>query len=141
MAQGKFLTERRHVIAQRDHLLTRRGFVIAVDNRRGLRLQRLCRCDIGGNHKVFDHTVRIKPLAHGDLCDLAFVIEHHAALGQFQLQRIALLSRFGEQFPRAPQIGEILWRIASIYRALRIFIGNIVVDAHCTARVKPRVST
>ncbi len=79
----------------------------AIDHRVGLAFERLGRGDVGGDHEILDHAVRVEPLAQGDLGDLAVLVEHDAALGQIELERVARLARGVEQLPRRPQVAQL----------------------------------
>jgi len=130
LPERQLLSHRGEVIAQGNQLLAARRLVDAVDHRRGLGLERLGRRDIGGDHEILNHAVRIEPFADGDFGNPALFVEHHAAFWQFQFERIAGLPCIGECFPRRPQVGEIFGRVAAIDCGLRILVGNVVRDPH-----------
>ena len=67
--------------AQGDQLFPARRLVDAVDHRRGLAFERLGRRDIGRDHEILDHPVRIEPFADRDFGDTALVVEDHPAFG------------------------------------------------------------
>ncbi len=92
LAQRQLLPERVEIVLERGQLLAAWRFVDAVDDRRGLAFERFRRGDIGRDHEILDHAVGIEPFADRDLGDLAVLVEHHAALGQFQLQRVAAVA-------------------------------------------------
>ena len=134
MAERKLHPQGCQIFAKSNQLLARWGFMNAVDNWRSLVLERLGRCDIGRDHKVFDHAVRIEAFTHGNLFDLARIIEHDAPFGQFEIERITRRARFRKRFPGLPQLREMLGRRTTIHRRLRLFIGMIVRDLHKRAR-------
>ena len=103
LAEGEFDVEGGEIILERDQLFAARRFVDAVHDRRLLALQRFGRRDIGGDHKVFDQSVRIEPFARGDRQDAALLVEHHPALGQVEFQRFALVPRGQQRAPTGPQ--------------------------------------
>ena len=66
LAERELDPERLQIILERDQLLAARRLVDAVHDRRLLRLQRLGRGDIGGDHIILDQPVRVEPLARRD---------------------------------------------------------------------------
>jgi len=56
--------------------------VDAIDHRRFLRFEHPRGRDIGDNHIILDHAVRVEALADRDLDDLALVVEHHPLFRQ-----------------------------------------------------------
>jgi hypothetical protein len=96
LAERELDPEGGEIILERDQLLAARRLVDAVHDRRLLRLERLGRGDVGGDHIILDQPVRVEPLARRDRHDAALLVEHHAALGQVELERLALVAR-GEQ--------------------------------------------
>ena len=93
LAERELDPERLQIILERDQLLAARRLVDAVHDRRLLRLQRLGRGDIGGDHIILDQLVRVEPLARRDREDPPLLVEHHPPLGQVELERPALLAR------------------------------------------------
>ena len=102
LAHGKAHVEAFEIVFQRDQLFARRRFVDAIDDRRLLRFQHLRRSDIGDDHIILDHAVRIEAFADRDLYNLALVVEHHALFGEIEIERLALVARPGEQLPAGP---------------------------------------
>ena len=76
LAERELDVEGREIILERDQLLAARRLVDAVHDRRLLRLQRLGRGDIGGDHIILDQPVRVEPLARRDRQDPALLVEH-----------------------------------------------------------------
>ena len=113
------------IFLERHQLFAARRLVDAVDDRRSLCLQRLGGSDIGGDHEILHHAVRIEPFAYGDFLDHAFVVKPHLPLRQFEVERVARLAGLEQQFPRAPQVLQIFGRLACIDRRLRVFIGDV----------------
>ena len=107
LAEREAVAEGRHVFLERDQLLAARRLVDAVDHRRGLGLQCLGRGDVGGDHEVLDHAVRVEPLAHADLGDLALVVEPHLAFGQLELERVAGRARGASSFHASHRFCEV----------------------------------
>ncbi len=85
LPQRHVLADGLEVIAQRDQLLARRRFVHAIHDRAGLAFERLGRRDIGRDHEILDHTVRVEAFAHGDFGNAALLVEHHPAFWQVEV--------------------------------------------------------
>ena len=83
LAQSQRLALRRHIFAQCDQFLAAGRLMVAIDHRRCLCFKRKRRSDIGRNHKVLDHSVRIEPLSDRDFFDCAFVVQAHLPFWQF----------------------------------------------------------
>jgi hypothetical protein len=64
--------------------------------------------------------VRVEPLADRDLGDAALVVEHDAALGQLELERVARLAGAEQRAPGGPQVLQGLGRLAGVDAGLRI---------------------
>ena len=96
------------IILQRDQLLAARRLVDAVHHRRLLRLQRLGRGDVGGDHVILDQPVRVEPLARRDRQDAALLVEHHAPFGQVSSSGCALVRAPCKQ--RAPSMPRAGWK-------------------------------
>ena len=137
LPQCEFLALRGQIFAEGEQLLAARLFVHAVDHRRGLGLERLGRRDIGSDHEILDHAMRIEPFADGDFLDHARVVEADLPFGQFEIERVTGLPRLEQQLPRAPQVLEVFGRVAGIDRRLRVFIGDVLRQAHDGAREAP----
>ncbi len=95
LAERELDLEGLQIILERDQLLAARRLVDAVHDRRLLRLQRLGRRDIGGDHIILDQLVRVEPLARRDREDPALLVEHHPPLRQVELQRRPFRPRRG----------------------------------------------
>ena len=93
LAQRELDSEGLEIILERDQLLAARRLVDAVHDRRLLRFERARGGDVGGDHVILDQPVRVEPVARGDRHDPPLLVEHHPALGQIELERIALLPR------------------------------------------------
>jgi len=102
LAQRELAPEGGEIVTQSKQLLARRRFMHPVNHRRGLGLERLGRRDIGGDHEILDHAVRVEPFAHSDFRDLALLVEHHAAFGQFEFERVASVARLLQRPPAGP---------------------------------------
>ena len=87
LAERELDSEGLQIILERDQLLAARRLVDAVHDRRLLRLQRLGRGDIGGDHIILDQLVRVEPLARRHREDPPLLVEHHPPLGQIELER------------------------------------------------------
>ncbi len=153
--------EGREIVLQRDQLLAARRFVDAVHDRRLLRLQRAGGGDVGGDHEVLDQAVRLEPVARGDRGDAALLVEHHAALGNVELERFALVPGCEERTPctperlesgayqlgrnrafdfrhRAGRRGDVAPRLSRrVDRSLCIFVGNVCGDANLRSCKSP----
>ena len=103
LAERELDPEGLQIILERDQLLAARRLVDAVHDRRLLRLQRLGRGDVGGDHIILDQLVRVEPLARRDREDPPLLVEHHPPLGQVELQRPALRPRRVERPPAGPE--------------------------------------
>ena len=104
-----------------------------VDHRRDLGFERFGGGDIGRDHEIFDHAVRIEPFAQRNLADFAVFAQHHAALGQFEFKRIAVLARRLKRAPCGPQVGQGLIGAAFINPPLGLLIGDNLMNSHdCT---------
>ena len=161
LAERELEVEGREIVLERDQFLAARRLVDAVHDRRLLRLQRAGGGDVGGDHIVLDQPVRVEPVARRDRGDAPLLVEHHAALGNVELERLALVAG-GEQ--RAPARPERLQRGADqlvgngafdlghragrrgdfdpflarrIDRGLCILVGNVCGDANLRARKSP----
>ena len=66
LAERELDVEGLEIVLQRDQLLAARRLVDAVHDRRLLRLERLGRGDVGGDHVILDQPVRVEPLARRD---------------------------------------------------------------------------
>ena len=95
--------EGREIILQRDQFLAARRFVDPVHHRRLLRLERLRRRDIGGDHIILDQPVGVEPLARRDRQDAALLVEHHAPFGNIELERLPFVARGEQRPPAIPQ--------------------------------------
>ena len=161
LAERELEVEGREIVLQRDQLLAARRLVDAVHDRRLLRLQRPGCGDVGGDHEILDQPVRVEPVARRDRRDAALFVEHHAALGDVELERLALvaggeqgapcapkrLERGADQFLRngAFDLGHRAGRRADldrflargVDRGLRILVGNVCSDANLGARKSP----
>ena len=120
LAEREFDIECREIIFQRDQLLAARRLVDAVHDRRLFALQRLGRRDVGGDHKILDQAMRVEALArrHGE--DAALLVEHDAAFGQVELERLALVARSEQRAPRGPEWLECFLNKLSRNRALKL---------------------
>ena len=76
--------------AQRLELLRRRLVVHAIDQRGSRALQRLGRRDVGEDHELLDQPVRIEARRNHDAIDRAVWFEQDLALGQIEIERLAL---------------------------------------------------
>ena len=103
LAERELDVEGGEIILERDQFLAARRLVDAVHHRRLLLLQRLGRGDVGGDHIILDQPVRVEPLARRDRQDAALLVEHHAALGEVELERLALVARGEQGAPAVPQ--------------------------------------
>ena len=93
LALGERDVERGEEFAQRFDLL-RRGLVVhAIDQRHARALQRLGRRHVGEDHELLDQPVRVEPLRHDDAVDRAVGLEQDLALGQIEIERLALVAR------------------------------------------------
>ncbi len=90
LALGELDAEGGEEVAELADFLRARRVVGAVDQRRMRGLQRLGGGDIGEDHEFLDQPVRLQPLrpAHAD--ELALGVEDQLALGQVEIERIAL---------------------------------------------------
>ena len=102
LAEREFEVEGGEIVLQRDQLLAARRLVDPVHDRRLLALQRLGRGDIGGDHIILDQPVGVEPLARRDREDAALFVEHHAAFGQVELERLALVAGGEQSAPAGP---------------------------------------
>ena len=91
------------IVLERDKLLAARRFVDAVHDRGFLRLQRLGRRNVGGDHVILDQPHRIEPLARGDRENAPLLVEHHAAFRQIEVQRRAGGAGLIERLPASPE--------------------------------------
>lgn len=64
-----------------------------VDQRQRLLLEHLGCRDIGEDHELLDQLVRVEPVGHDDAVDRAVGLEQDLALGQIEIERIALVAR------------------------------------------------
>ena len=64
----------------------------AVDQRQRLLLQRLGGGDVGKNHELLDQPVRVETFRHDDAIDGAVWLEQDFALGQVEVERVALVA-------------------------------------------------
>src|SRR3546814_6564902 len=109
-----------------------RSLVDAVHDGRLLRLQRLCRRDIGSDHIILDQLVRVEPFTRGDREDAELLVQFDPPLEQVELERFTLLERGVERAPAIPQrlARPDMLAFAGIDRRLSILRGNIVRDPH-----------
>ena len=119
--------ERLQILAKRDQLFASRRFVIAVDARGLARIERPRGCHVGRDHIVLDQPVRIEPFTHPDIRDPAAFVEHHAPLGQIQIERGARRARLRQRSPRRPHRGQngMVVAPARVDARLRVLIGDI----------------
>ena len=130
LPQRKIAPEGGEIFLQRDQLLAAWRFVDAIDHGRGLVFQCLCRRDIGGDHEILDHPMRVEPFANGDFGNLALIVEHDPPFGQFEFERIALVACGGEHFPACPQVLQPFVRLARIDPCLRVLVSDIRRNPH-----------
>ena len=133
----------------------------AIHDRRLLRFQRTGCRDIGSDHEILDQPVRIEPVARRDGRDAALFIEHHAALGDVELERFALVAGGQQGTPCAPKrlergANQFLWNgpfdlghgagrradldsflSRGVDRGLRVLVRNVCSDANLGARKSP----
>ncbi len=103
LALGQRHAEALDGLAQRLQLLGAGLLVDAVEQAHLLRLQRLGGGDIGEDHEVLDHPVRIQPVAEGDRQHLALVRQDDPPLGQVEVQRLALVAGQRGRPPCGPE--------------------------------------
>ena len=161
LAERELDPEGLEIILERDQLLAARRLVDAVHDRRLLRFERARGGDVGGDHVILDQPVRVEPVARRDRHDPPLLVEHHPALGQIELERVALLPRREQRAPAGPQrlqrfldqfprhaafdrrhvasrrrdLDPLLAR--RVHRRLRIFVGDVRRDANLRARETP----
>ena len=75
------------------NLLERRFIVHPVNKRQRLLFKHFGGGDIGQNHKFFDQFVRIEPFRDDDAIDGAVGFQQDLALGNVEIERIALVAR------------------------------------------------
>ena len=96
------------------------------------------RGDVGGDHIILDQPVRVEPVARRDRGDPALLVEHHPALGQVELERVALLPRREQRAPAGPQG---LQRLVDQLLGTRPSIGGIAQVGELTSiRSSPAAS-
>ena len=161
LAEREFQVEGREIVLERDQFLAARRLVDAIHDRRLLRLQRPGGRDVGGDHEVLDQPVRVEPIARRDRRDAPLLVEHHPALGDVELQRLALVAGREQGAPCAPErlergADQLLRNRAfdfrhragrradfdpfltrRVDRGLRILIGNVCSDANLRSRKSP----
>ncbi len=84
--------QRLQKLRERVDLLQRRLVMHAVDQRERLLLQHLGRRDVGEDHELLDQLVRIETFGHDDAIDRAVALQEDLALGQIEIERIALVA-------------------------------------------------
>ena len=153
LAEREFDLERLEVILERNQLLAARRLVVAVHDRRLLRLQRLGRRHVGRDHVILDQLVRIEPLARRHRQNAPLFVEHHPALRQIEVERPPLLPSREHRLPASPKgfqgpfddlrrdrrrLLQLRHRAGGggdlhlilIHRRLRVFVSNIHGDSH-----------
>ena len=73
-------------------LFRRRLVVHAIDQRHARPLAGFRRRHVGEDHELFDQPVRFQPLRHDHAIDGAVGLEQDLALGQFEIERTALVA-------------------------------------------------
>ena len=91
-ALGQRDVERRQEFAQRVELFRRRLVVHAIDQRNARALAGFRRGDVGEDHELLDQPMRFEPLRHDHAIDGAVGLEHDLALGNFEVERAALVA-------------------------------------------------
>ena len=102
LAESELDVEGGEIILERDQLLAARRFVDAIHHGGLLGLERLGRGDVGGDHVILDQPVRVEPFARHNRADPPLLVEYDSALGQVELERLALLARGEECSPARP---------------------------------------
>ena len=92
-ALGERQIERLQEFLQVVNLLQRRFVVHPVDQRQRLLFQHFGRCDVGEDHEFLDQFMRIEPLRHDHAIDGAIGLQQDLALGNVEIERIALVAR------------------------------------------------
>ncbi len=82
--------QRFQVVGQRLALLRRRAFVHAVQRRVLVLRDEVGRANVGGQHRLFDHAVRVVARARNDLFDAAVVVADDLCFRGFELDGAAL---------------------------------------------------
>lgn len=85
--------ERLQEFRERVDFFQRRLVVHAVDQRERLLLQHLGCRDVGEDHELLDQLVRVETLRHDDTINRAVALQEDLALGQIEIERIALVAR------------------------------------------------
>ena len=91
-AFGKRQIEGLQEFLQGMNLLECRLIVHAVDKRQRLLFKHLGRGDVGQDHELFDQFMRVEPLRHDHAIDGAVGLEENLALGQIEIERVALVA-------------------------------------------------
>ena len=129
--------ERLQEFAQRFLLGQRRRVVDAVDQRLLLRLQRLGGGDVGLDHELLDQLVGVEALGHDDAVDRAVRLQQDLALGQVELERLAVVAAALQDRVGGPQRlqhrvedrpGLVVRR--AVDRRLRLRVGELGRRAH-----------
>ena len=117
----------------------------AVDQRQRLLFQRFGRGDVGEDHELLDQAMRVEPLRHDHPIDRAVRFQHDLALGQFQIERIALVARAlhrgigvvqRAQHGLQQRAGDVIG--AAVDRGLRLRISEFRRRAHQDAMERMR---
>ena len=106
LALDELDAEGREKLAERADLLRARRVMGAVDQRRMRGFQRLGGGDVGQNHEFLDQPMRIEAFGPSDADQLALGIEDQLALGQVEIERIAVVALLPQQGigrPERPQ--------------------------------------
>ena len=137
LALDELDAEGREKLAERADLLRARGVMGAVDQRRMRGLQGLGGGDIGQDHEFLDQPMRIEPFGPSDAYQLTLGIEDQLALGQVEIERIAMVALLLQQGigrPERPQHAFEQWRRRivgrPVDRALRLLVRELGGRAH-----------
>ncbi len=122
---------------QRGDLLLRRLVMHAVDQRYTRFFQRFGGGDIGEDHEFLDQPVRFQPFGADDAIDGAVGFQQDLALGQVEIERLALVARAHERLVSRVQrlqhrldqrIGVLVGAAAN--GELRLVVGQLRGRAH-----------
>ena len=116
------------IVLERDQLLAARRLVQAVDDRRDLAFERLGRGDVGGDHEVLDHAMRVEPLAQAISAMRPCSSSSTRRSGSSSSSGSRLCAGGFERAPAGPQVLEVLLRLALVDPRLRLFIGDHLGD-------------